>query len=65
VRGLLQFSRYDLLLLEAGSCGREQIANPEEGTRRSLEAAAEQRLGKSKNTLGVLWLQGSPKCVSQ
>jgi hypothetical protein len=42
VRGLLRFSRYELLLLEAISC-RVQFGNPEEGERPMLEAATQQR----------------------
>jgi hypothetical protein len=43
VRELLRFSYCELLLLEAGSSGRGQFGNPEEGERPPLEAAAKQR----------------------
>jgi hypothetical protein len=33
VKGLLRFSRCELLLLEVGSCGRGQLGNPGEGER--------------------------------
>jgi hypothetical protein len=42
-RGLLRFSRCELLLSEARSCGRGQFGNPEEGERPPLEAATKQR----------------------
>jgi hypothetical protein len=42
VRESLGFS-CELLLLEAGSWGREQFGNPEEGARPPLEAATKQR----------------------
>jgi hypothetical protein len=43
VRGLLQFIRCDLLLLEAGSWGRGQIGNSEAGERPPLKAATKER----------------------
>jgi hypothetical protein len=42
VRELLSFSR-ESLLLEAGSGGRGQFGNPEEGERPPLEAGTKQR----------------------
>jgi hypothetical protein len=49
VRGLLRFSRCELLLLEAGSCGRGYFGNPEGGERPPLEAATK-RLAKTEKT---------------
>jgi hypothetical protein len=43
VRELLGFSRCELLLLDAGSGGRGQFGNPEEGERPPLEADSKQR----------------------
>jgi hypothetical protein len=42
-RELLGLSRCELLLVEAGSWGQGQFANPEEGERSVLEAATKQR----------------------
>jgi hypothetical protein len=44
LRGLLRFSPYELLLLEAGSWGTGQFGNPEEGESPLLEAATKRRL---------------------
>jgi hypothetical protein len=43
VRGQSGFSRCELLLLEAGSWGRGQFGNPEEGERSPFEVATKQR----------------------
>jgi hypothetical protein len=43
VRELLLFSCCELLLLEAGSWGRGQFGNPEEGERPPLETPTKQR----------------------
>jgi hypothetical protein len=43
VRGLLLFSRCELLLLETGSWGREHFGNSDEGECPLLEAATKQR----------------------
>jgi hypothetical protein len=43
VRELLGFVRCELLLLEAGSRGRGQFGNPEEGEHPLLEATIKQR----------------------
>jgi hypothetical protein len=43
VRGLLRFSRCELLLLQVSSWGRWELGNPEKGERPPLEAATKQR----------------------
>jgi hypothetical protein len=43
VRGLLRFSRRELLVWEVGSWGRGQVGKLEEAGRLPLEAATEQR----------------------
>jgi hypothetical protein len=43
VRGVLRFSPCEPLLLEAGSWGRGQFGNPEEGQRSPLEATTKQQ----------------------
>jgi hypothetical protein len=47
VRGLLRYSRCELLLWEAGSWGTRQFGNPKEKERLPLEAATKQRLMKT------------------
>jgi hypothetical protein len=47
VRGLLRFTRCEMLLVDIGSWGTGQFGNPEEGERPSLDAATEQRLVKT------------------
>jgi hypothetical protein len=47
VRGLLQFSPSELLLLEAGSCGLGIIREPRGSERPPLKTVARQRLVKT------------------
>jgi hypothetical protein len=42
VREMLEFSRCELLLLEAGSCGRGQFGSPDEGKDPLLQVATKQ-----------------------
>jgi hypothetical protein len=46
-------SRCEVLLWEAGSWGREQFGNPEEGERQTLEAVT-RRLVKTQQTEKIL-----------
>jgi hypothetical protein len=50
IRGLLRLRPCELLLLEAGSWGRRQLGNPEEGERSPFEAVTRQRLVKTQQT---------------